>query len=163
MSEDLPLSRIDPADTPLSPEAQARLDALPDAEVTLSGVINTPEMVWLTIIVPGPDTRELESVPIQQALLQGVLTGSARDAALATLRVALGGAVNRLLDQVAGQYQTQVAMAQEPTLDPRTGQPVRICIDANCPSCRWPERWFDTGTSHFGCNQCDYTSYDRYA
>lgn len=46
-------------------------------------------------------------------------------------------------------------------IDPRTSQPVRICIDANCPRCRWPERWFDTSTRLFGCNKCDYVSTER--
>lgn len=162
MSEDLPLSRVpDPADIL---EVQARLDALPDVEVALTGELSPkPEMVWLTVIVPGPNSRELKSTPVQQALLQGMLTGPERDAALATLRSAIGGVVNELLDLVARQYQVQAATSQDVTLDPRTGQPVRICIDADCPSCHWPERWFDTGTAHFGCNQCDYTSYDRYA
>lgn len=35
-----------------------------------------------------------------------------------------------------------------------TGQ--RICIDADCPGCGWPERWFDGDV--FGCRKCTYTS-----
>lgn len=45
--------------------------------------------------------------------------------------------------------------------------PVRVCIDADCPSCGWPERWADIaqfppmGPVTFGCNKCDYTSQER--
>lgn len=46
-------------------------------------------------------------------------------------------------------------------VDPRTGQPPVICIDADCPSCGWPERNLDTATWLFGCPKCDYKSRDR--
>lgn len=45
--------------------------------------------------------------------------------------------------------------------DPRTGKPIVLCIDADCPSCGWPERNFDTGTHLFGCRKCSYTSTKR--
>lgn len=51
----------------------------------------------------------------------------------------------------------------EPMINPATGNPVVICIDADCPSCGWAERNFDTGSGLFGCSQCGYTSTDRNA
>lgn len=46
-------------------------------------------------------------------------------------------------------------------LDPRTGRPPILCIDADCPSCGWPERNFNTMTAEFGCLKCDYVSKER--
>lgn len=40
-----------------------------------------------------------------------------------------------------------------------TGQAIRICIDADCPKCGWPERWYDG--ERFGCNKCEYRSAER--
>lgn len=48
----------------------------------------------------------------------------------------------------------------DPTLG---GDGIRIAIDADCPGCGWPERWFDTLTRHFGCVKCSYTSDERNA
>jgi len=38
---------------------------------------------------------------------------------------------------------------------------IRLCVDADCPKCGWPETWYETtnppaagGLS--GCNKCDY-------
>lgn len=42
---------------------------------------------------------------------------------------------------------------------PETGQPYKLCIDADCPNCGWPERNFDGEL--FGCRKCDYTSRKR--
>lgn len=39
------------------------------------------------------------------------------------------------------------------------GNIVRVCIDADCPKCDWPERWFNGEV--FGCPKCDYTSDKR--
>jgi hypothetical protein len=36
---------------------------------------------------------------------------------------------------------------------------MRLAIDANCPQCLWPERWFDG--EQFGCNKCEYRSAER--
>jgi hypothetical protein len=38
---------------------------------------------------------------------------------------------------------------------------LRICIDADCPSCGWPERWFSPDRRLFGCPKCDVTSRNR--
>lgn len=38
---------------------------------------------------------------------------------------------------------------------------VRFCIDEDCPSCGFPERWLDHSLGVFGCNKCDYTSTER--
>ncbi|HEV2780390.1 MAG TPA: hypothetical protein VGX25_13455 [Actinophytocola sp.] len=46
-------------------------------------------------------------------------------------------------------------------VNPVTGQPPVLCIDADCPSCGWPERTFNTATGDFGCSRCDYTSRER--
>lgn len=40
-------------------------------------------------------------------------------------------------------------------------QELRICIDANCPACDWPERWFSPERQLFGCPKCDFTSIER--
>lgn len=40
------------------------------------------------------------------------------------------------------------------------GQP-RWAVDADCPECHWPERWYDPVLILFGCNRCDYTSQPR--
>lgn len=42
-----------------------------------------------------------------------------------------------------------------------TGEPIRFCIDADCPNCDWPERWYDG--EQFGCNKCEYRSAERNA
>ncbi|MDY7528477.1 MULTISPECIES: hypothetical protein [unclassified Cryobacterium] len=39
----------------------------------------------------------------------------------------------------------------------------RLAIDADCPSCGWPERNFDTTSRLFGCNKCTHTSDERNA
>jgi hypothetical protein len=48
----------------------------------------------------------------------------------------------------------------DPTLG---GDGLRIAIDADCPHCGWPERWFNTGSRRFGCIKCDYESDERNA
>jgi len=53
------------------------------------------------------------------------------------------------------------ALRSVESTDPRTGAPIRLAIDADCPHCGWPERFFDTGTKTFGCRKCDYTSEER--
>lgn len=43
-------------------------------------------------------------------------------------------------------------------------EPVRVCIDADCPACGWPERWaLLSGAAGpiFGCPKCDHTSERR--
>lgn len=35
----------------------------------------------------------------------------------------------------------------------------RFCIDADCPCCGYPERWFDG--EKFGCSRCTYVSQER--
>jgi hypothetical protein len=52
-------------------------------------------------------------------------------------------------------------LCANPSINPATGQPVVLCIDADCPSCGHPERNFDTATGLFGCSQCEYTSTER--
>lgn len=37
----------------------------------------------------------------------------------------------------------------------------RLVIDADCPHCNRPERWFDQQARLFGCNHCTYTSKER--
>lgn len=39
------------------------------------------------------------------------------------------------------------------------GNDVKICIDADCPGCDHPERWFNGVV--FGCRKCEYTSKTR--
>lgn len=43
------------------------------------------------------------------------------------------------------------------------GDGLRVAVDADCPHCGWPERWFDTTTRRFGCIKCPYTSDERAA
>jgi hypothetical protein len=43
------------------------------------------------------------------------------------------------------------------------GEPPRFAIDADCPCCGWPERYFATATRKFGCIKCTYTSDERNA
>lgn len=38
-----------------------------------------------------------------------------------------------------------------------------LAIDAECPSCYWPERTFDIVARVFGCPRCTYTSDERNA
>ena len=43
---------------------------------------------------------------------------------------------------------------------------IRVCIDADCPNCGYPERWADVTPDlriihTYGCNQCTYRSNDR--
>jgi hypothetical protein len=38
-----------------------------------------------------------------------------------------------------------------------------IAIDADCPSCHYPERTFNPATGVFGCTKCTYTSTERNA
>ncbi|WP_410676707.1 hypothetical protein [Amycolatopsis sp. cmx-4-68] len=45
----------------------------------------------------------------------------------------------------------------------RTGHPLLIAIDADCPSCHYPERSLNPVTGVFGCTQCVYTSTERNA
>lgn len=40
---------------------------------------------------------------------------------------------------------------------------IRICIDASCPSCNWPERLFSPTRGLFGCARCRYVSTEREA
>lgn len=39
----------------------------------------------------------------------------------------------------------------------------RLVIDADCPQCKWGERWFSPERELFGCSKCDYTSTERNA
>jgi len=61
----------------------------------------------------------------------------------------------------------EVAPVPEPA--PIVGDPslggdgLRVAVDADCPYCGWPERWFDTLTRRFGCVRCTYTSDERNA
>lgn len=48
----------------------------------------------------------------------------------------------------------------DPTLG---GDGLRIAVDADCPHCGWPERFYDTRTRKFGCIKCRYTSDERNA
>lgn len=48
----------------------------------------------------------------------------------------------------------------DPTLG---GDGLRVAVDADCPHCGWPERYFDTTTRRFGCLYCRYTSDERNA
>lgn len=46
------------------------------------------------------------------------------------------------------------------------GSPLRIAIDADCPRCGYPERFFEPGRGVFGCsslnpNPCGYESTER--
>ncbi|MFE5699942.1 hypothetical protein [Rhodococcus koreensis] len=48
---------------------------------------------------------------------------------------------------------------------PNTPETIRVCIDEDCPSCGWGERWADVEMTSagptpilFGCNKCDYRS-----
>jgi len=43
------------------------------------------------------------------------------------------------------------------------GDGLRVPVDAACPHCGWPERFFDTITRRFGCIRCTYTSDERNA
>jgi hypothetical protein len=36
-----------------------------------------------------------------------------------------------------------------------------VFVDAECPSCFWPERFFNTRTRIFGCFRCTYKSDER--
>lgn len=47
------------------------------------------------------------------------------------------------------------------TLNPVTGTELHICIDADCPSCGWAERWYSPDRQVFGCSKCPYESEDR--
>ncbi|MCU1685786.1 MAG: hypothetical protein JWQ81_6525 [Amycolatopsis sp.] len=38
---------------------------------------------------------------------------------------------------------------------------LHLCIDADCPNCGWPERWFAPATRLFGCPKCTHTSTTR--
>lgn len=51
-----------------------------------------------------------------------------------------------------------VDMTKVPWKDDK-GNDIRICIDADCPSCGWPERNFNGEV--FGCRKCEYTSTSR--
>ena len=47
-------------------------------------------------------------------------------------------------------------------------RPLRIAIDADCPCCGYPERFYEPGREVFGCsslnrNPCGYESTDRNA
>ncbi|NHF62267.1 hypothetical protein [Microcella pacifica] len=48
----------------------------------------------------------------------------------------------------------------DPTLG---GDGLRVAIDADCPHCGWPERFFETRSRRFGCIKCPYTSDERNA
>lgn len=48
-----------------------------------------------------------------------------------------------------------------PTTNPITGEDLHLCIDADCPSCHWPERWFSPARRLFGCPKCSYNSTGR--
>jgi ribosomal protein S27AE len=48
----------------------------------------------------------------------------------------------------------------DPTLG---GDGLRVAIDADCPHCGWPERFFETRSRRFGCIKCAYTSDERNA
>lgn len=37
----------------------------------------------------------------------------------------------------------------------------RVCVDVDCPSCGWAERWFSLERGLFGCSKCDYMSTNR--
>ena len=41
------------------------------------------------------------------------------------------------------------------------GDGIRVAVDADCPACGWPERFFDTMSRRFGCIQCGHTSDER--
>jgi hypothetical protein len=55
----------------------------------------------------------------------------------------------------------QWVASHEDFIDPQTQKPVHICIDADCPSCHWPERWVSPAEQIFGCPKCPYTSHER--
>lgn len=48
----------------------------------------------------------------------------------------------------------------DPTLG---GSGLRLAIDADCPHCGWPERFYETTSRRFGCIKCGYTSDERNA
>lgn len=64
------------------------------------------------------------------------------------------------MSEIFAQIDTETGELVMP-INPDTGQQYRLCIDADCPKCVWPERWFDG--KQFGCNKCDYTSSERNA
>lgn len=45
----------------------------------------------------------------------------------------------------------------------RAAHPLLIAIDADCPSCHYPERTFNPVTGVFGCTKCAHTSTERNA
>jgi hypothetical protein len=48
-------------------------------------------------------------------------------------------------------------------VDVQLPEPMRLCIDEDCPQCGWAERWFEPDRQLFGCAKCDYTSKERAA
>lgn len=142
----------------LPPEAAQRLQMLPDVTVELNGVVSDPRAVQMTlaILAPAMDHQLVERVQVPAELLRGQVEGDERDALLRQLRLVLAQTINQLLDRWGSEYSKLTA-----PIDPRTGHPVRFVIDADCPNCAWPERWYDTGSQRFGCNGCDYTSTER--
>lgn len=48
----------------------------------------------------------------------------------------------------------------DPTLG---GDGLRVAVEADCPRCGWPERFYDTTTRRFGCIKCSYASDERNA
>lgn len=52
-------------------------------------------------------------------------------------------------------------MTDLPTVDPRTGDELHLCIDADCPACGWGDRWFSPARMVFGCPKCAYESEER--
>ncbi len=57
--------------------------------------------------------------------------------------------------------ETEVLKTIKAPVNPGTGEPFKLAIDADCPGCGWPERNFDTTTNLFGCSKCKYTSANR--
>ncbi len=37
----------------------------------------------------------------------------------------------------------------------------KLCIDADCPNCKYPERYYEIATGLFGCNNCQHKSKTR--
>lgn len=70
---------------------------------------------------------------------------------------------HRELSVLLAEAITRLAFGQSPETPEAT---IRVCIDADCPGCGWPERWADAAPDlseikTFGCNKCEYRSQER--
>lgn len=58
-------------------------------------------------------------------------------------------------------WHDQPADVLELPAPPRGMSELRIAIDADCPSCGFPERWLSPERSVFGCSKCGAESSER--